>query len=391
MKMQTSKSPHSMRIRLLKHTANRSSGARARGIVSAPPGQVGRGPSPRLSPSLPASVRTLQSIGIVLFATGWLGAANAADGAAGLREELKHLPYRIVYESWRDNNWELFQVDADGSHPVNLTKTPTIHEMYPHVSPDGRLVSFVVDEGEGEAKTRNVYVMNIDGTDRRLVAKNAREPCFTPDGSGVVYAKGEFEKFAVQDFATRGIFVCDLATGTHTAHPNGGIQHLYNICCTPDGKWYVATVHAGMGYGHAILAIPAQGDRVFDLKIPGCRPDVSPDGKKVAWGCDDFTLRAGDLDFSGPEPRVVRERDMVKSKEPIEVYHVDWSPDGKYVAFSRGPHGKSLGPAPEMVGVVAKGWNICVADATATDRWVAITSDGNSNKEPDWTPAVKGK
>ena len=68
----------------------------------------------------------------------------------------------------------------------------------------------------------------------------------------------------------------------------------------------MATVHAGMGCGHAILAIPAQGDKFFNLQIPGCRPDVSPDGRKVAWGCNDFTLRAGELDFSGPEPKVVR-------------------------------------------------------------------------------------
>jgi hypothetical protein len=27
-----------------------------------------------------------------------------------------------------------------------------------------------------------------------------------------------------------------------------------------------------------------------------------------------------------------------------------------------------------------------VADATAANRWVAITTDGNSNKEPDWVP-----
>ena len=40
----------------------------------------------------------------------------------------------------------------------------------------------------------------------------------------------------------------------------------------------------------------------------------------------------------------------MKSQEPIEVYHVNWSPDGRYVAFSRGPHGKSLGPAGDGGG-----------------------------------------
>jgi Tol biopolymer transport system component len=163
------------------------------------------------------------------------------------------------------------------------------------------------------------------------------------------------------------------------------------MCSTPDGKWFVSTVHAGMGFGHAILALEAEGNRVVNLNIPGCRPDVSPDGKKVAWGADDFTLCVGDLDFTGPEPKVIRQRDVVKSQKPMETYHVDWSPDGKYLAFSRGPMRKRLGPAPEMVGVEAEGWNICVADAAATNRWVAITSDGQSNKEPDWVPLPKEK
>jgi Tol biopolymer transport system component len=325
----------------------------------------------------------------LLIASGWLCSSRAT--AEDLAAELKRVPFQIVFETYRDGNWELFKVNADGSQPTNLTRTPTIHETYPHVSPDGTKVSFVVDEEDAGRKIRNVYVMNLDGSGRRLVATNAREPFWNPTGTAVVYAKGESEKFTVQDYVTRGIFVFDLAAGTETEHPNRQIHHLYNMCMTPDGKWYVSTVHAGMGCGHAILALEAGGSRVINLQLPGCRPDVSPDGKKVAWGADDFTLRVGELDFTGPEPRVVRQRDVVKSQKPMETYHVDWSPDGKYLAFSYGPMHKRLGPAPEMVGVEAEGWNLCVADAAATNRWVAITTDGKSNKEPDWVPLPKEK
>ena len=93
------------------------------------------------------------------------------------------------------------------------------------------------------------------------------------------------------------------------------------------------------------------------------------------------------MDFSGPEPKVVGGRDVVTSEKPIKVYHIDWPPDGNYVAFTRGPTKKRLGGAPEGVGVKAEGWNICVADLRATNRFVEITTDGNSNKEPDWVRA----
>ena len=84
--------------------------------------------------------------------------------------------------------------------------------------------------------------------------------------------------------------------------------------------------------------------------------------------------------------KVVNTRDVVASQKPIAVYHMDWSPDGKYVAFSRGEAKKRLGPHPAIIGAKADGWNICVADASQKDRWIPITTDGLCNKEPDWVP-----
>lgn len=309
--------------------------------------------------------------------------------AAELSEELGSVGCKIVYETYQNDSWELLQCDADGSNAKNLTSTAEVNELYPHVSPDGTKVCFVVDEGEGSAKTRNLFWMKMDGSGRTLVAKNARQACWKADSSAIAYLKGEFEKFSYRDYATKGIVVYDLATGKHREHPNRDIHHLYNLCWSPDGKWFLATVHAGMGFKHAILAIEAEGPRVVNLNIPGCRPDVSPDGKQVAWGSSDWALRIGDLDFSGSDPKVTNIRDVVTSAKPMKIYHIDFSPEGKYVAYSRGPVVKRLGMVGEIVGIRADGWNICVADATKTNRWVAITTDGKSNKEPDWVSVEK--
>lgn len=317
-----------------------------------------------------------------IAATTMLSGSAARGG--DLAEELKTYPHRIVYETRQGDNWELFAIGADGTVPVNLTKTSDVNEMYPHASPDGAKVAFVVDEGNGTSKVRNVYSMHLDGSGRARVAESARQPCWNGKGTVLAYLHGESDKFTYTDYATKGLALFDLATGAHREHPNAGLHHLYNICWSPKGDWFISTVHAAAGYRHAILAIEAEGQGVYNLNLPGCRPDVSPDGKKVAWGASDWTLRVGELDFSGPEPKVNNIRDLVTSKEPMEVYHVDWSPDGRYVAFSRGPKLKRMGRAAEIVGVDAEGWNICVADATTANRWTAITSDGKSNKEPDW-------
>jgi len=324
---------------------------------------------------------------------GFIGDAHSGEqpsinGASDLLPELASYRHKIVYETNRDGNWELYLCNADGSEPVNLTHTPDVAELYPKPSPDGTKICFVADEGQGDAKVRSVYYMNTDGTGRTKVAQNGREPCWSPDETRIAYMKDEFKKFTYADAATKGLFFYDLKTGETREHVNRKLHHLYTLNCTPDGNWLVATVHGGMGFSHTILAIEANGDRVVDLKLEGCRPNISPDGTKVCWGHGDFCAGVADLDFSGSVPKATSLHDVVESKDPIETYHITWSPDMKYLTFTRGHKFKGpvnlKGLLPEFPGVEAPGWNVFVADASATNRWVAITHDGKSCKQPSW-------
>jgi len=49
--------------------------------------------------------------------------------------ELKASKLKIIHETYRDGNWELAIISADGSDPVNITQTPAVHELFPHASP----------------------------------------------------------------------------------------------------------------------------------------------------------------------------------------------------------------------------------------------------------------
>ena len=299
---------------------------------------------------------------------------------------LKEIPFKIVYETYRKtdgkNNWELYLINADGSNPVNLTNTPDVDEMYPHASGDGTKICFVVDEGTGITKVRSVYYMNIDGTGRVKVADNARQPCWGPDGKTIAYLKGEYERYSDRPYATSDLIIYDLQTGQYTPHPNKSLHHIYAICWSPDGNWFLAAVQGGMGYSDAILAFEADGTRVFDLarwRVKGCRPEFNFDGKKMVWGETDWNLCVANIDLTSSSPRVTNIREVVKCFRKSKVYHVDFSPDGRYIAFSYGPF-----KGGQQVGGKAKGWNICVSDMTG--KWVQITTDGNHNKEPDWVP-----
>jgi Tol biopolymer transport system component len=300
--------------------------------------------------------------------------------------DLKSIPFKLVYESYREadgkKNWELILINADGSNPVNLTKTNEINDIYPHVSPDGTRVCFEGEEGTGPDKVRSVYYMNLDGTNRVKVAHNARQGCWSPDGQTIAFLKAEFERYTIEDFATKGVYFYDLKTAGTTEHTNcANLHHLYNLCWSPDGRWFVATVHGGMSFKHADLAFPANGAEVFDLtpfRVTGCRPDLSLDGKMITWGATDWDLCVASIDFSSGKPQVTNVRTIVQCDKEHEVYHTDFSPDGRYIAFSYGPEANEVG------GGEAPGWNICVSDLTG--KWTQITTDGNHNKEPDWVP-----
>jgi Tol biopolymer transport system component len=43
-----------------------------------------------------------------------------------------------------------------------------------------------------------------------------------------------------------------------------------------------------------------------------------------------------DLDFSSGTPKATGVRNVVQSADPVKTYHADWSPDGRYIAFSSG-------------------------------------------------------
>jgi len=327
--------------------------------------------------------------------------ASKGEGQPAIRERLSTSGYKLAYECYVNNNWEIFVMNADGSQPVNLTATPDVNEHYPQISPDGTKMAFSVDKGEGREAVRSLYVMDIDGKNRRKLADNAREPFWRPDSKVVGFLPQEYPKFNVMDYYTKGMSFYDLATGKIEPHVNSAkLHHLYNPSWSVNGKWIVATVHAGMGVGHAILLIEAHGDRIINLNIPGCRPCLSPDGKHIAWGAGDHELVAAPIDLDAETPAVGPWR--VQIKDPVnETYHVDWSPDSKYLAFSRGPASKgdpskagTFLSACEIVGVYAADWNLCAVSAekegtldlsTASEAdYFMLTTNGFSNKEPAW-------
>lgn len=263
---------------------------------------------------------------------------NATSGLTPVHQSelnLNEIPYRIVFQSYRETdgkeNYEICLIDADGSDFVNLTNSPEIDEIYPHASPDGRLICFEAVEGEDkESRSRNVHTMNIDGTGRVKIAENAFWPCWSADGNYIAYLPGEFPRFDQSRLANTGLEIYDIKTKKKKRHPNDEISHLVQLCWSPGGDWFVAARRG------PITAFKADDKTQMYLQAPGCTPDISPDGKWLVWNGSDFSLNIGALDLDSPQRNVTDHRMVVACERAYWIYHADWSPDQKYLAFTYG-------------------------------------------------------
>ena len=300
---------------------------------------------------------------------------------------------RVLFEAYADDNWDIWIMNADGSDARNVTETPEIHELYPQASPDGAHICFLVDEPNGRDTRRSLWLMQRDGTGRHKLADGARHACWSPDGGRIAFAKQEFPRFQVKDYVTKRLYFFDVATGETTIHPNEAIEHIYVPTWSADGRWIIATVHGGMGFGHAIIGLEVEGDRVVDLEIGGCRPCLSADGRQLTWSIDDHTIGLADVEWTDDGPRVENVRQH-HHHPTLHLYHPDFSPDGKQITFSMGPGGRMplAGPGTqrdvaEMVGVKGP-WDIYRKSIGGDETLVRLTNDpSRSQKESEWIVA----
>jgi Tol biopolymer transport system component len=295
--------------------------------------------------------------------------------------DLEAIPYKFVFQSFRETdgkeNWEICQIDPTGSNLINLTNTPDLDERYPQASPDGRRLCMEVIEGEDEkSKIRNVYIMNIDGTERVKIADNAYQPCWSPDGRYIAYLPGEYPRFSRRVNATKGLEIYDTETGEKRRHPNEDLLHIHCLSWSPDGEWFVATPQ---------VLFKVNDKTFYGMTVGGCTPDIGPEGKHIVWNGTDWNLNIGKLDVDSPNSNVTDHRMKIACERDFWVYDADWSPDGNYLAFTYGfdDEGKSESER--------KPWShICICDLK-TGKWTQITTEGQFNDNASWVPVQEEK
>lgn len=93
---------------------------------------------------------------------------------------------KILFNSLRDGNREIYVMNADGTDQTRLTFSNGI-DRFPGWSPDRSRIVFTSNR-DGNAE---IYVMNFDGTRQTRLANNSADdqrPSWSPDGTRIVFA-----------------------------------------------------------------------------------------------------------------------------------------------------------------------------------------------------------
>ena len=83
---------------------------------------------------------------------------------------------------------DIYVMPITGGTPTRIAEG-LAYDQQPRFSPDGKRIAFVSDRGGGD----NIWVMNIDGGDKRPVTKEdfrlLNQPSWSPDGRFIVAKK----------------------------------------------------------------------------------------------------------------------------------------------------------------------------------------------------------
>ena len=91
---------------------------------------------------------------------------------------------------WRPTSLEIFVMDADGSHPRQVTSLGRA-SFAPYFTPDGTRIIFASNYEDPKGRDFELYLIDVDGTHLERITYNPTFdgfPMFSPDGRRLVFA-----------------------------------------------------------------------------------------------------------------------------------------------------------------------------------------------------------
>lgn len=231
---------------------------------------------------------------------------------------------RIAYTLFLGSKELIYSVDPDGSDATRLSDGQGLDQA-PVWSPDGTRIAFTGFRPPIEGESPNIFVMNRDGEDVRLLVANGFDPSWSPDGSKLAFsreARGDIDIYVVN------------ADGSGLIRLTDDPARDVSATWSPDGRKLAFVKGSdGSGFG-ALYVMNTDGTDVQQIFTgrPVADAAWSPRSDEIV-----FESPRG-LDLDGPTDINAIRSDgtglVALTDDRARDLSPDWSPDGTKVVFS---------------------------------------------------------
>lgn len=233
------------------------------------------------------------------------------------------LPWSLrTFQSYRDENWEIYTSNDDGSNEMRRTEEGAI-DMHPRLNRGATRIAFS-SKRDGSYE---IYTMNVDGSSVTRLTFTVSDnvyPAWSPDGSKIAFQ-------SYRDGQTE-IYVMNADGSAQTRLTNHGSFDGYPTW-SPDGsKIAFSSSRAGQYYIHVMNA-DGSGVTQLSSQLYSLNPVWSPDGSKIAYDADldnDGWQELWVMDANGANQQM-----KYNPSGQTDAWVHSWSPDSFYVTFTR--------------------------------------------------------
>lgn len=230
------------------------------------------------------------------------------------------LQQKIVFQSNRDGDYDIYVMDINGNNQQPLTENDVVDEL-PVTAPNGKQILFQ-SERDGNME---IYSINIDGSNLRRLTNNLaqdRLPTWSPDSQKVAFISDRNGNFNIYTMNADGSNVQQLTfDDERTGHMSWSVNNeiVFNSGTSAGSTWEI----------YVMQADGSQRRQLTDNNVSDWSPEWSPDGRSILY----LSI------VSGSDPAIfIMNRDgsganMVYNS-PAYEWGADWTKNGRQILFT---------------------------------------------------------
>jgi TolB protein len=295
---------------------------------------------------------------LVIISTLIVAGVNV--GAQAVQPFPQGLTGELLFQSDRDGPTRLFVLNLTNGAVRRVGTTGDWFDEEPRWSPDGRRIAF--SSTRGQKGNLDIFVMDADGSNLvRLTDHPAAE-------QGPVWAADSKSLFFTGERDGRGEIYRVWLADKRVDRITSGIDRAIMPATSPDGRYLAYAAQTIMSFQIQLMDLGTGKTQQLSSGGGSCRPSFSPDSKELAF------VRIAREPSQIDAVRETGTRTLLADHR-LWSYYPDYSPDGRYLAFSVSPEHHQ-----------GEDWDLAVMDLQKPGTFTRVTVGPGNDRVPDWRP-----